>query len=274
MFLCVLPLVNLKRPLFRICSFFLAAILLITANACKKGENDPFLSLSSRKARVHGEWNLGSYEYTEKSVSVSGDYFEITEVLDDGSILRIEEEYIDMEGNTLVDTIIIYIDQASYSFDKNGTWSRTFNTREVSSVVWQENEINYTIESTKTKKLTETGDWSFVDGLKDQYANKERMLMNKLATNESLQITSVTTDDQGSQPTYTNGNTIVNAYQYATGQVSNIVVIDRLARKEMVLKNDRIDTGSLSITPYQGVQTTYPMDSFYSESTISLNIVP
>lgn len=45
--------------------FLSTAVLLLTTvfTACKKGENDPFLSLRSRKARLVGEWNLNYAEY-------------------------------------------------------------------------------------------------------------------------------------------------------------------------------------------------------------------
>lgn len=42
------------------------AIVGVTAvSSCKKGENDPFLSLRSRKARVTGEWKLTKGTITE-----------------------------------------------------------------------------------------------------------------------------------------------------------------------------------------------------------------
>ena len=47
-------------------SFALIAIVGLTAvTGCKKGENDPFLSLKSRKARISGEWKLSSGTLTD-----------------------------------------------------------------------------------------------------------------------------------------------------------------------------------------------------------------
>src|SRR6476661_1699887 len=42
---------------------FLLAVLTLTT--CKKGEDDPFMSLKSRKARLAGEWSLESGKLTE-----------------------------------------------------------------------------------------------------------------------------------------------------------------------------------------------------------------
>lgn len=41
------------------------ALLAPTFNSCKKGEEDPFLSLKSRDARITGEWELTKIEGTQ-----------------------------------------------------------------------------------------------------------------------------------------------------------------------------------------------------------------
>ena len=51
-------------------NFIVFALLSVTILACKKGENDPFLSLSSRKARLAGEWKLTKMD--ELNVSNNG----------------------------------------------------------------------------------------------------------------------------------------------------------------------------------------------------------
>jgi hypothetical protein len=53
--------------------FLAAGALVLTANlsSCKKGENDPFLSLKSRKARVTGEWTVTKMEGTSSTVDSS-----------------------------------------------------------------------------------------------------------------------------------------------------------------------------------------------------------
>lgn len=71
---------------------------LTTISSCKKGENDPFLSLKSRKARITGEWQLtegtrtssstafgitttNTATYTGSSVSYDGTSYSYTEKL-------------------------------------------------------------------------------------------------------------------------------------------------------------------------------------------------
>ena len=41
-----------------------AMVLVANLSSCKKGENDPFLSLKSRKARLCGEWTVTKSEGT------------------------------------------------------------------------------------------------------------------------------------------------------------------------------------------------------------------
>jgi lipopolysaccharide export LptBFGC system permease protein LptF len=53
------------------CTLLMALLLIAVMPACKKGENDPFISMRSRKARVAGEWKVvsgtGTQSYTFSS---------------------------------------------------------------------------------------------------------------------------------------------------------------------------------------------------------------
>jgi hypothetical protein len=53
----------MKKTLLALC----AAGLLMAAPSCKKGENDPTLSLKSRKSRLTAEWTVASYVETSTS---------------------------------------------------------------------------------------------------------------------------------------------------------------------------------------------------------------
>ncbi len=56
----------------------IALLMLLTAvlilPSCKKGENDPFMSLKSRKARLCGEWDLKEGTMTQTSGSTTVTY--------------------------------------------------------------------------------------------------------------------------------------------------------------------------------------------------------
>lgn len=56
----------------------MAIVGVTTVSSCKKGENDPFLSLRSRKARVTGEWKLTKGTVTETDNSRGTTNSEVT----------------------------------------------------------------------------------------------------------------------------------------------------------------------------------------------------
>jgi|TARA_R110000737_G_scaffold21067_1_gene39440 hypothetical protein len=55
----------MKKRILSISLAIIAIVGITTISGCKKGENDPFLSLKSRKARITGEWKLSSGTITE-----------------------------------------------------------------------------------------------------------------------------------------------------------------------------------------------------------------
>jgi len=56
----------------------LLVIIIVIIPSCKKGDNDPFLSLRSRKARITGNWELitGTTIYTFNDTTESVTYYE------------------------------------------------------------------------------------------------------------------------------------------------------------------------------------------------------
>ncbi len=80
-------------------------ILLLSLLACKKGEDDPFISFRSRDARLIGEWQL-----VESSSSSNGTYAKVF----DGTFMHF---YTDGE---LTDQ---YTYSLSYLFDKTGAFT-------------------------------------------------------------------------------------------------------------------------------------------------------
>ncbi len=123
---------------------FLVIINGILFNACKKGENDPSLSLKSRTARLNGEWKL-----------ISG---EITTTTDTNTTV---ETY---DGATVVTTYngtqvsnVVYTD--NITFDKNGTYTRS----------WTSDTASY----------TENGYWAWMNKNKEaDIKNKEALGMS------------------------------------------------------------------------------------------------
>jgi hypothetical protein len=99
----------------------LAAFLITGAVAsCKKGEDDPFLSLRSRKARLAGEWTLTKMEGKETDSS-GGISTVITKNFTGSALTTVTA--VTVMGTTVSssDTTVF---SRTYTFEKNGTYSR------------------------------------------------------------------------------------------------------------------------------------------------------
>jgi hypothetical protein len=151
--------------------------------ACKKGENDPFMSLHSRKARVVGSWNLTT-----------------------GSITQ--------NGSTIV------YPQANYTRTMEFKGDNSYTITEIDAGV----------------TTTEKGSWAFSSKSKGvDLKNKEALVL--YATSYS----------SGS-----NTNTYTGYYALAS---PTILLLDRLANKEMVVKFDGNESGGGSSYTISGTMT-------------------
>ena len=133
-------------------------------SSCKKGANDPFLSLHSRKARVAGDWTLKKADGTSTSgTSTTTSSF-------DGTTLT--------ETSAGVSTKSTY--SLKYKFDKKGTYTSTLI---IDTDTWDE-----------------TGTWNFTSGIgKDK--NKDHIIIKTLTSTHKYGSTTTTStytgDDAG-----------------------------------------------------------------------------
>jgi len=99
---------------------FLITITSIVFSNCKKGEDDPFLSLRTRTKRLSGEWKLTGAELNmEENSSYS---HSTTHTTFSNDIVIINETY----GNTTdIDTLIY---SQILKIDKNGTFNQNYYT--------------------------------------------------------------------------------------------------------------------------------------------------
>lgn len=128
----------------QILMFILSSIVVLSA--CKKGEDDKFLSLKSRKARLSGEWNVVSITGTSKSTDASGTDL-VTYSYIDGVLTTTFEGDVEQLGYKLV-----------YNFDKKGTYKR----------IVQESGVGY------SSNESSVGNWAFLGKSKEaERKNKE-----------------------------------------------------------------------------------------------------
>jgi len=142
----------------KIFAVLLMLTLCIVAIQCKKGEDDPLISLRSRKARVCGDWSL-----TSGTMSQSSRYGNIV-----SSTNMIMTQYAYSGTNTYVNGSFSqttpYTGTYKYSitFDKDGSFSAT----EV-----YDGEVQIT-----------SGTWNFTDGVGDAKKREQIVLFFKSST--------------------------------------------------------------------------------------------
>lgn len=203
----------------------LAAIaLMANLSSCKKGENDPFLSLKSRKARVVGEWTVTKEEGTSQDISkISFGGVTVTTTTDEtstynGTLFTSTSVTTSSAGGNPLENTYNDVYTQSYTFEKDGSFTL---------------ETVYTGQN-YTEKIE--GTWAFVG------KSKTAELKNKEAI--ALSITKYSDIDNGVTTTYS-----------STGFDDSIIIaIDRLKNKEMVFIRESTysepngDTGSSSLT--------------------------
>lgn len=169
---------------------------------CKKGPNDPFISLLSRKARMTGEWKTtaGKGSSTEPGTTKSWTY--------DGAIYT-ETETQGSQTTTSTANFTI-----NTTFEKDGTFKRVTVT-------------TTTTPFASTDTDTETGTWNFTGKIGED-KNKDHVVMKTLSSSSVTVVGSITTS---STTTYT-GDDAPTA----------IFFLDQLKNKEIIMTYDGTTT--------------------------------
>jgi hypothetical protein len=128
--------------MFRFTHIALIAVILVSvlAESCRKGDNDPFLSLRSRKARVAGSWTLTTANGTTTIEAPDATTSEAWTF--DGTSKHFTNTFTDGHGTVTSDTSLAY--KLLYTFDKDGTFVM--------------------IETDRGEQVTKRGTWDFNAG--------------------------------------------------------------------------------------------------------------
>lgn len=216
--------------------FFLVGGVFLTVTACQKGENDPSLSLSTRKARLAGEYTIDAWSNSYKNSYSNGDVEEVRLNVTGSTGTLVTTYTPDGSGTSTTTNHAITFQKATFSFDKNGTWSMALNTTET----WSDYTGGFFIDHedyTQIETGIETGTWAFLPAQGDEFKNKERILLSVLNAESTSQLNQITVFNDGST------NNVIGSiegrdYTYANGEVSVIYEIDRLAGTDMIFIQD------------------------------------
>jgi len=219
---------------------------ILMLNNCKKGENDPFFSIYSRKARVVADWDINA----KSSV--------ITEVLNDGQSAKIDFQ---ITGKTNVKELMDSINtpkdttkerngevlEGYYHFNKDGSMEYVLHY----NLVDDSTETDENTEETASRIITtiykerHTGTWNFL-GRVDDYKNKERISMvweDKYYSKNTIYKREVT-DAEGIQLSVVNASDFESHEEkYANGENAEVWEITQLKNKEIIMQRyvDRAD---------------------------------
>jgi hypothetical protein len=196
------------------------SLTIISFNSCKKGDNDPLLSVLTRTQRLSGNWKVIKEE-TKIEYNVTGlqDTSIVTNVIFDGTMAIATTVYKNSDTSVTVKDTSYYNEEIK--FDKSGSYSKS-----------TKNNISLAL-------TTIEGNWIFLNK-SDAYDlnNKEAIL---LTTTSQLETDGTNT-------------TILN-YEDLDGET---LVIDRLTNKELIITNNKtfkndnsLQSGSMT------VKTTY-----------------
>ncbi len=189
-----------------------ALALVANLTSCKKGENDPFLSLHSRKARLAGDWTVTKKETTDVShqTSFGMDYITTTSTSYDGTTETGTSSFVLTSGGSSTSNVVTPSTYTEvYTFVKDGTFT-------------------HTTTHSNGDKSAQTGTWMFLG------KNKDAKLKNKEAITVSITSNS-----------YTSGSTTTTST--STGYDGTVYLIDELKNKEIVFIENTSYTDSDNI---------------------------
>ncbi len=145
--------------------FSIPAILcsLFIVSGCKKGENDPFLSVHTRKARVAGEWKMTSGTSTQNNYYSSASTTNVITTTYDGVNASESSVTTTPFGTTTTNSTYAYTDQMT--MERDGTMKGT-NTND---------GVTTTFE----------GNWNFSGGIGEMKNKSQLMLLYTKVTDDN-----------------------------------------------------------------------------------------
>jgi hypothetical protein len=252
------------------------AILVVASSitACKKGEDDPGMSLKSRKGRLSQEWSVSEYKSDITDITTLNGFSGITTFTTNtkttytaSTATKVEVSTTASGGSTstTTDTYSGSIISFDYTFDKDGTWSSTMTVKWTSLTTVALGTTN-TFAKNFTETTNSSGNWYFL--------GKNKNTEDKNKENLTVSVTSMTikTDDIATVSggiTYNDDRTIT----YANNENNEFWHLSRLAKDELVadIMVDTKVSGKDSETE-DGVTTSVNVGPNSSKGSINLTL--
>ncbi|MFN5627729.1 MAG: hypothetical protein ACK48W_00450 [Bacteroidota bacterium] len=231
-------------------TFIAVAIVSVTVQSCKKGEDDPGLSLSSRKARFAGEWTIDAWDDAGTSVNTNNSSSAVTTSTEVYSTKITGNTYTSTSnftstaaGSTASSTTTNgTVSEATYTIEKDGTWSSVM-TIKITSQTNVFGGVSTTDALDVTQKVEASGTWQFLGkNSSADLKNKEAVMLS--TAKEVLTITNISTSGGSSK------SDDVYTTTYALNEKTEVWTLSQLAKKEMVanVTYDNISTEKSTFT--------------------------
>jgi len=259
------------KTLKRISFLALAALFFApTFQSCKKGEEDPGLSLRSRTARLAGEWTVTEMNETvtgESSNSSSGGSSnastEIEDITFDGTMLTTYGTYTNTNSgvtNTYKDTMVFQDVSFMYTIEKDGTFEKneTMKASEVNTYSWG------TVTNSHEMVESITGSWDFNSGVGEEGSKERVYFFYNSGTRTTTQTQTVTYTD--GSPTETDVDTEVFTYAYSNVP-EDTWLLTKLANKEIIVDLSSSYSGTTVTTTNPSGSASYNNTSTNSSTT-------
>ena len=231
---------NTKKLLGYMFAILMLALPLVFSGCGKVGDEDPFLSFRSRKARLCGNWTVSNFtsEILKKENNIST---KIVTTVEGDSWKQVITIPSSDSTRTLTGKIAKDAGQEegayTFTFDKNGKAKMVYKYEFDEDQSSEDDDQSRILRTEVSEEMT--GNWEFVSGIDNEYKNKERIsfiILSQKTTTKEWEI--ISSDDEGGAtlPHLLSSSTISDSY--ANGEMSIIYQIIELRNTEVKLHQD------------------------------------
>lgn len=231
---------NTKKLLGYMFAILMLALPLVFSGCGGVGDEDPFLSFRSRKARLCGNWTVSNFtsEILKKENNIST---KIVTTVEGDSWKQVITIPSSDSTRTLTGKIAKDAGQEegayTFTFDKNGKAKMVYKYEFDEDQSSEDDDQSRILRTEVSEEMT--GNWEFVSGIDNEYKNKERIsfiILSQKTTTKEWEI--ISSDDEGGAtlPHLLSSSTISDSY--ANGEMSIIYQIIELRNKEVKLHQD------------------------------------
>ena len=155
----------IQKPII---SLFTIVLIVLTFKNCKKGEDDPSVSLRSRTARVAGEWKISAKNMKTSTTTI--DFLGTTTTGTNSEVLNGTTLTVESVNNGNTSTRVTEY-TLNYTFDKEGAYTLKSNEIETEKDTVEiynpqsgndEDYLKITVTAVSTE---ESGTWNFLSGV-------------------------------------------------------------------------------------------------------------